>query len=102
MTKINTYFDPVQAVMQMPQKPSNQQVDTPTKPDMPIPNSGVNRKKQVKFEMSMTSNSDKNASSSVTESVGNMITDTDNHGGMIELDDQFQSFRISPLHNDDQ
>jgi hypothetical protein len=37
--------------------------------------------------MSMTSNSDKNATSSITESHDNMRTETDDLGGMIELDD---------------
>ena len=63
-------------------------MDTPTKPVNLIPHSGANfKKKQVKFEMSMTSNSDQNATSSITESNDNMKTETDDLGSMIELDD---------------
>ena len=71
-----------------PQKPSNHQVDSPGKQNA-IEDLGA-KKKQVKFEMSITSNSQEIASSSLTESQEEENVKTSGNtqiGSIIELDD---------------
>ena len=92
MTRVPINYDQVELAdyqtMLPPQKPSNHQVDSPGKQHA-IEELGA-KKKQVKFEMSITSNSQEIASSSLTESQGeeNVKTSSDiQTGSIIELDD---------------